>query len=131
MAFNLTASLIPTHTALPCADSPPALEVAAPVTAAGTVSGSQAPQAVLPKRVPGKLALCKVCGNQSEDIATCTRCRRKLGEDVKLLDDPAYKPKPDSTDTASKKALRAVRPPSFQKKKRVNDEPVSFHRSRN
>ena len=46
-----------------------------------------------PKLVPklitaGKLALCTRCGTQSEDLSTCVRCKRKLPEDVKLLDDP-------------------------------------------
>ena len=39
---------------------------------------------VVPKRVPGKVALCKHCGNMSDDHATCSRCRRKLPEDVKV-----------------------------------------------
>jgi len=43
------------------------------------------------KRTPGKLALCTRCGTQSENLSTCGRCKRKLPEDVKLLDDPAFK----------------------------------------
>lgn len=43
------------------------------------------------KRLPGKLALCTRCGTQSENLSTCGRCKRKLPEDVKLLDDPAFK----------------------------------------
>ena len=39
---------------------------------------------VVPKRVPGKVALCKHCGNMSDDHATCSRCRRKLPDDVKV-----------------------------------------------
>ena len=55
--------------------------------------------------------------------------KRKLPEDVKLLDDPAFKSqKPDSTDNgglgANKKALRGVRLPSKNKKRNNNDEPV-------
>ena len=76
------------------------------------------------KRVPGKLALCTRCGTQSEDISTCIRCKRKFPDDVKLLDDPAYKPPPDSTDGSDKKVLRNVRLPSKNRKKTANDEPV-------
>ena len=43
---------------------------------------------------------------------------------MKLLDDPAYKPPPDSTDGSDKKVLRNVRLPSKNRKKTANDEPV-------
>ena len=84
------------------------------------------------KRVPGKLALCTRCGTQSDDISTCVRCKRKLPDDVKLLDDPTFKPKPDSTENGTivitnpgaKKVLRNVRLPSKSKKRNNADEPV-------
>ena len=120
----------------PSIDSPPGLEVSGSVMPGGQVSGSPAGSsasnssfvATPSKRVPGKLALCTRCGTQSEDLSTCVRCKRKLPDDVKLLDDPAFKPqKPDSTDNGglnNKKALRGVRLPSKNKKRNNNDEPV-------
>ena len=75
-----------------------------------------------PKRVPGKLALCKWCSYQSEDLAECVRCHRKL-DAPKILDDPSYKPKPDSTD-ANKKALRDVRVPNKNRRKNNAEEPL-------
>ena len=51
-------------------------------------SGSSSVVATPGKRTPGKLALGTRCGTQSEDLSTCVRCKRKLPEDVKLLDDP-------------------------------------------
>eukprot|EP00090_Calanus_glacialis_P044531 TRINITY_DN7950_c0_g1_i1.p1 TRINITY_DN7950_c0_g1~~TRINITY_DN7950_c0_g1_i1.p1 ORF type:complete len:1263 (-),score=483.66 TRINITY_DN7950_c0_g1_i1:324-3560(-) len=82
------------------------------------------PPGSAPKRVLGKLAMCKSCGHLSEDLSTCIRCRRKLPDDVKLLDDPAFKPKPDSTDHVAKKALRGVRLPTKNRRKANPDEPV-------
>ena len=122
----------------PSIDSPPGLEVSGSVMAGagGQVSGSPAGSsasnssfvATPSKRIPGKLALCTRCGTQSDDLSTCVRCKRKLPDDVKLLDDPAFKPqKPDSTDNGglnNKKALRGVRLPSKNKKRNNNDEPV-------
>ena len=78
----------------PSIDSPPGLEVSGSVMP-GQVSGSPAGSsasnssfvATPGKRIPGKLALCTRCGTQSEDLSTCVRCKRKLPEDVKLLDD--------------------------------------------
>jgi len=81
------------------------------------------PPGQAPKRVPGKLAMCKSCGHLSEDLSTCIRCRRKFPDDVKLLDDPAFKPKPDSTDNMAKKALRGIRLPKNRRKANP-DEPV-------
>ena len=116
----------------PSIESPPALEVGSlmPSPAGSNVSNSSFQQTPS-KRVPGKLALCTRCGTQSEDISTCVRCKRKLPDDVKLLDDPAYKPKPDSTENGTivitntaKKVLRNVRLPSKSKKRNNADEPV-------
>ena len=61
------------------------------------------------KRIPGKLAMCKSCGFTSEDLAICVRCRRKMLGNVKILDDPSYKPKPDSTELMGTKKLRLAR----------------------
>ena len=84
----------------------------------------------LSKRIPGKLAMCKFCGftrweatncierkyshifSLSEDLAVCVRCRRKIPDDVKILDDPSYKPKPDSTELMGTKKLRLHRFPN-------------------
>ena len=108
-------------------ESPPALEVGSQMTQPSPASTSSSFQAAPSKRVPGKLALCKFCGTQSEDLSTCTRCKRKFPDDVKLLDDPAFKQtqKPDSTDSINKnKALRGVRLPSKNRKRNNLDEPV-------
>ena len=116
----------------PSIDSPPALEVSAGSlmsnvgsSPAGSTTSNSSYQQTPSKRIPGKLALCKQCGTQSDDLAVCIRCKRKFPEDVKLLDDPAFRPKPDSTDSTAKKssALRGVRPPN-KNRKRNNDEPV-------
>ena len=40
---------------------------------------------------PGKLAQCSRCGTQLENMSTCASCKRKLPEDVKLLDNTAFK----------------------------------------
>ena len=112
----------------PAIDSPPALEVSAPrpgsLSSPASSNGSiqQSPVSVTPKRVPGKLALCKWCSYQSEDLAECVRCRRKL-DAPKILDDPSYKPKPDSTD-GNKKALRDVRVPNKNRRKNNAEEPL-------
>ena len=47
--------------------------------------------------------------SSSEDLAICVRCRRKMPDDVKILDDPSYKPKPDSTELMGTKKLRLAR----------------------
>ena len=62
----------------------------------------------------------------SEDLAVCVRCRRKMPDDVKIVDDPNFKPKPDSTEVlASKKALRLARLPGKSRRRGGNpDEPV-------
>eukprot|EP00092_Neocalanus_flemingeri_P016495 GFUD01017849.1.p1 GENE.GFUD01017849.1~~GFUD01017849.1.p1 ORF type:complete len:1547 (+),score=557.86 GFUD01017849.1:282-4922(+) len=112
----------------PTIDSPPLQEGGSVSTSISSPAGAGAGQyqggPPAPKRVPGKLAMCKWCGDLSEDLSTCIRCRRKLPDDVKLLDDPAFKPKPDSTDHVAKKALRGVRLPSKNRRKANPDEPV-------
>ena len=122
---------------------PPALEVGSLMTSPASSNVSNTSYQQTPsKKIPGKLALCKCCGCQSEDLATCVRCKRRLPEDVKLLDDPAFKPKPDSTLTPTSsssisaspslsvldknKALRGVRLPSKQRKRNNADEPVTI-----
>jgi len=111
----------------PTIDSPPSQEGSSVSTSLSS-SSSQYPGPHPPgsasKRVPGKLAMCKSCGHLSEDLSTCVRCRRKFPDDVKLLDDPAFKPKPDSTDHMAKKALRGVRLPTKNRRKANPDEPV-------
>ena len=82
----------------------------------------QSPAAIAPKRIPGKLALCNWCAFQSEDLAKCGRCHRKL-DAPKILDDPSYKPKPDSTEVV-KKALRDVRVPNKNRKRNNAEEPL-------
>ena len=119
----------------PSIESPPALEVGSLMpnsSPAGSNVSNTSYQQTPSKRVPGKLALCTRCGTQSDDISTCVRCKRKLPDDVKLLDDPTYKPKPDSTENGTivitnpgaKKVLRNVRLPSKSKKRNNADEPV-------
>ena len=111
--------------------SPTALEITAgslmTSPAGSAVSNTSYQQQTPSKRIPGKLALCNKCGTQSEDLATCIRCKRKLPDDVKLLDDPAFKPKPDSTLAPAgdkNKALRGVRMPNKNRKRNNADEPV-------
>ena len=112
----------------PAIDSPPALEVSAArsgsLSSTTSSNGSihQSPTLVTPKRIPGKLALCNWCAFQSEDLAKCGRCGRKL-DAPKILDDPSFKPKPDSTD-ATKKALRDVRVPNKNRKRNNAEEPL-------
>lgn len=79
-----------------------------------------------PRRIPGKLALCKFCGTLSDDFNTCSFCRKRLPEDSKIMDDPTCKPKPDSTEDNQKKAsLRAMRLPTKNRRRGGNpDEPV-------
>jgi len=111
----------------PTIDSPPSSQEGGSVSTSLSSPSPQypaGPPGSAPKRVPGKLAMCKSCGHLSEDLSTCIRCRRKLPDDVKLLDDPAFKPKPDSTDHVAKKALRGVRLPTKNRRKANPDEPV-------
>jgi len=69
--------------------------------------------------------MCKFCGFTSEDLAVCVRCRRKIPDDVKILDDPSYKPKPDSTELMGTKKLRLHRIPGKRSRRPGNpDEPV-------
>jgi len=93
-----------------------------PTSTSATIVANQ------PKLIPGKLAMCKWCGDLSPDFAKCIRCKRKLPEDCKAVDDPALKPKPDSTghnDMAKKAALRGVRIPNKSRRKgAASDEPV-------
>merc|ERR1719369_309672 len=105
----------------PTIDSPPSQEGVSVTTS--QYQAAPHPPGSASKRVPGKLAMCKSCGHLSEDLSTCIRCRRKFPDDVKLLDDPAFKPKPDSTDNMAKSALRRMRVPT--KRRKANpDEPV-------
>jgi sentrin-specific protease 7 len=105
---------------------PPTVDSPDNISSSSTSSALANPNApVIPKRVPGKVALCKHCGNMSDDHATCSRCRRKLPEDVKVVDDPAFRPKPDSTnEDAAKKSLRAMRIPNKNRRKGNPDEPM-------
>ncbi|XP_050301894.1 uncharacterized protein LOC126740074 isoform X2 [Anthonomus grandis grandis] len=41
-----------------------------------------------PRYIPGKLAVCSYCGYSSEDFNKCSRCIRKLPDNVKTLDAP-------------------------------------------
>lgn len=103
-------------------------------SAAANAAAANSNNPLAPRRVPGKLALCKFCGNMSEDHNTCSRCKRRLPEDAKVVDDPAFKPKPDSTTIVSTdkqregkggsgSSLRSLRMPN--KKRGGNpDEPV-------
>ena len=108
----------------PSVDSPPSLESASVSTSMSSpASQFHGVQNSAPRRIPGKLAMCKSCGHLSEDLSTCDRCKRKFPVDAKLLDDPAFKPKPDSTE--NKKALRGVRLPNKANRKKASaDEPV-------
>ena len=54
------------------------------------------------KRVLGKVALCSICGSKSENLSFCSRCKRKLPDDVKLLDDPY--PSFDKTSTSRRQS---------------------------
>ena len=42
---------------------------------------------------PGKMVVCKACGCIGPDFNACIRCKRKIPEDAKVIDDPD-KPKP-------------------------------------
>ena len=44
-------------------------------------------------RRPGKMVVCRNCGCMGPDFDACIRCRRKITEDAKVIDDPD-KPKP-------------------------------------
>ena len=45
-----------------------------------------------PKIIPGKVAVCKNCGQLSNDLGKCTSCKRVLPEGTKIMADPDYKP---------------------------------------
>ena len=42
---------------------------------------------------PGKMVVCKNCGCIGPDFNACIRCKKKIPEDAKVIDDPD-KPKP-------------------------------------
>ncbi|KAF7287034.1 hypothetical protein GWI33_002419 [Rhynchophorus ferrugineus] len=46
------------------------------------------PPKEVPKLIPGKLAVCSYCGYTGEDFNKCTRCSRKLPENVRSIDAP-------------------------------------------
>ena len=66
---------------------------------AGSNISNTSYQQIPSKRIPGKLALCKQCGTQSDDLVVCSRCKKKFPEDVKLLDYPAFRPEPDTRNS--------------------------------
>jgi len=106
----------------PTVDSPPMLGEG---SASNGTPPAVGPGGQVSKRIPGKLAMCKQCGFTSEDLAVCLRCRRKMPDDVKVLDDPNFKPKPDSTEAGGTKKLRLARLPGKARRRGGNpDEPV-------
>merc|ERR1719341_2539043 len=108
----------------PSIDSPPCSSGGEGSALSASSSGGSGSGQVS-KRIPGKLAMCKSCGFTSEDLAICVRCRRKMPDDVKILDDPSYKPKPDSTELMGTKKLRLARLPGKRNRRPGNpDEPV-------
>merc|ERR1719266_3121098 len=108
----------------PTIDSPPCFSGGEGFALSASSSGGSG-SGQLSKRIPGKLAMCKSCGFTSEDLAVCVRCRRKMPDDVKILDDPSYKPKPDSTELMGTKKLRLARLPGKRNRRPGNpDEPV-------
>merc|ERR1719447_151125 len=108
----------------PTIDSPPCSSGGEGSSLSASSSGGSG-SGQLSKRIPGKLAMCKFCGFTSEDLAVCVRCRRKIPDDVKILDDPSYKPKPDSTELMGTKKLRLHRIPGKRSRRPGNpEEPV-------
>ena len=90
----------------PSIDSPQGLEVSASGSSASNSSFVATPG----KRIPGKLALCTRCGTQS----TCVRCKRKLPEDVKLLDD-------------TRSSANAIKNPTPAQRDQIVSECVDHH----
>jgi hypothetical protein len=43
------------------------------------------------KFIPGQLVLCKNCGSMSEDFNLCSRCKKKIPEGAKVIQDKTYK----------------------------------------
>ena len=39
-------------------------------------------------RRPGKMVVCRNCGCMGPDFDACIRCRKKITEDAKVIDDP-------------------------------------------
>ena len=59
-------------------------------TVSHKLSHSQVSQRLPGKLAPGKLAKCKSCGFTGKDLAVCIRCRRKMSDDVKIVEDPNF-----------------------------------------
>ncbi|XP_066255314.1 uncharacterized protein [Euwallacea similis] len=61
----------------------------------------------LPKLIPGKLAVCSACGYTGEDFNKCTRCSRKLPENVKSIESSVKHeiPKRGNSPVLSKKEV--------------------------
>ena len=74
----------------------PGSAAAAGAAPAGTPTKADAASAKEPYKAdlrPGKMVVCKNCGCIGPDFNACVRCKKKLPEDAKVIDDPD-KPKP-------------------------------------
>ena len=90
---NPQLQLPPRPTPPPGAEPGSAAAGAAP---AGTPTKADAASAKEPYKAdlrPGKMVVCKNCGCIGPDFNACVRCKKKLPEDAKVIDDPD-KPKP-------------------------------------
>ena len=87
--------------------------------AAAAATAAKSAEAYKPKLIPGKLVVCKNCGCMGQDFNLCVRCKKKIPEDCKKVDDPSYK---EEKEEAGGK-LRDVRI-ATKRKKKATDEPV-------
>ena len=75
----------------PRPQAPAGAEPGTPAKAGDPSSGAKEPYKADLR--PGKMVVCKNCGCIGPDFNACIRCKKKIPEDAKVIDDPD-KPKP-------------------------------------
>ena len=85
---------------------PPRPQAPGTEPAGGTPSkaGDPAKEPYKPDLRPGKMVVCKNCGCMGPDFNACIRCKKKIPEDAKVMDDPD-KPKPRIIAKARRRSM--------------------------
>ncbi|XP_065336085.1 sentrin-specific protease 6-like isoform X2 [Cloeon dipterum] len=92
----------------------PVLSVSTTVTDQASVTRALSPATQTPhveamRIIPGKVAVCLLCGFSSLDLNKCQRCKRPLGK-AKIVDDNMHRPKDSSNQKSSPKILKRAGP---------------------
>lgn len=76
-----------------------------PTPGPSSSGGSDAYKAILK---PGKLVVCRNCGCVGADFNCCVRCKKKIGDDFKVIDDGSMKVITGKWFTLSPSTLRLM-----------------------